>query len=129
MHGILLDINDFKDINDKYGHTIGDRAIRAMGKILSQSAFSNAIALRMGGDEFVVFLSESSDKECKAQIDVIYSNIEKFNKNMSELFDLSASIGSGHFDGQNEEAFFDQMDATMYEVKRKYHKQIKVGND
>lgn len=128
LHGILLDINDFKDINDEYGHIIGDRAIRAMGKILSQAAFSNAIALRMAGDEFVVFLSESSDSECQAQINAIYSNIEKFNKNTSEPFELSVSMGSGYFDGQNKEAFFDQMDATMYEVKRQYHKQIKIIN-
>lgn len=66
IYGIMLDINDLKLINDVHGHAMGDRAIRAMGGVLSRSVFRNAVAMRMGGDEFVVILSNSSDQECQA---------------------------------------------------------------
>lgn len=125
LHGILLDINDFKAINDIHGHSVGDRAICAMGKILNRSIFHNAIAMRMGGDEFVVFLSESSHEECQAQMEAIRNQIEEFNQNENELFDLSVSMGSACLDGNSVEDFFAKMDSTMYEVKRNYHLQKK----
>lgn len=121
FHGIMLDINDFKSINDIYGHAVGDKAIHAMGEILSQSAFRNAIAMRMGGDEFVVFLSDSNDKECRAQMDAILKHIEEFNKNANEVFRLSVSMGNACFDSPTVETFLAHMDSAMYEAKRKYH--------
>lgn len=122
IHGIVLDINDFKSINDVYGHTVGDRAIGAMGKIISRSVFQNAVAMRVGGDEFVVFLSNSSDMECRQQMNAIQKSIEGFNKNENEIFCLSASMGSDRFYGQSVENFLTAMDADMYEAKRNYHK-------
>lgn len=126
LHGIMLDVNDFKLINDAYGHAMGDRAIQTMGNILSQSVFHNAVAMRMGGDEFVVILTDSTDEECKRQMEAIQNTIDRFNNNENELFDLSASMGSAHFDGQTTEEFLAQMDRAMYEVKREYHKDSEV---
>ena len=122
LHGIMLDINDFKSINDVHGHTVGDRAIHTMGKILSQSIFRNAIAMRVGGDEFVIFLYNSSDEECQEQMESIQNQIEEFNKSGNELFNLSASMGRGHFDGRSVEKFLSEMDSAMYEMKREYHR-------
>lgn len=121
FYGIMLDVDDFKAINDFYGHTVGDRAIYMVGKILSKSMFRNASAMRMGGDEFVVLLMNSSEDECKMQMKTIQKNVERFNQNRSEAFVLSVSMGSAYFHGQSEEEFLAQMDESMYEAKRKYH--------
>lgn len=121
FHGILLDVNDFKSINDVYGHTVGDRAVQAMGKIISHSAFDNAIAMRVGGDEFVIFLSESSDEECKLQMETIKETIDNFNLSETEPFRLSVSMGYARFNGQSAEEFLLEMDEAMYRVKRTYH--------
>lgn len=121
FYGIMLDINDFKSINDVYGHTVGDRAISTMGQILSKTLFHNAVGIRMGGDEFVVFLSESSKDECQEQMQLIQNKIESFNKKGLEPFTLSVSMGSAYFNGQSVEEFLSEMDATMYDVKRRYH--------
>ena len=45
LYGIMMDVNDFKKINDRYGHSMGDRAIREIGKILSASLSSGAYAV------------------------------------------------------------------------------------
>lgn len=120
-YGILLDIDDFKSINDAYGHTVGDHAIQEMGKILSRAMLNNATAIRMGGDEFVVILSDSSSEECRTQMEAIQRYIDKFNRGASESFWLSVSMGSARFAGQSAEKFLAQMDETMYEMKRKHH--------
>lgn len=82
---------------------------------------NNATAIRMGGDEFVVILSDSSSEECRTQMEAIQRYIDKFNRGASESFWLSVSMGSARFAGQSAEKFLAQMDETMYEMKRKHH--------
>lgn len=121
LHGIMLDINDFKTINDLYGHATGDRAIQTMGRLLSESLLPTATAIRLGGDEFVVLLSTTNPEECKAQMTAIQEQLDRFNNTKTEPFHLSASMGSASFDGRSSEDFLSQMDSTMYQVKRDYH--------
>lgn len=122
LYGIILDIDDFKAINDNYGHTVGDRAIQTMGKLLSQSIFKNAIAVRAGGDEFAIFLSDSSDRECNRQMETIKENIKEFNDSGNEYFYLSVSMGSDCFEGKTVEEFLSKMDSNMYAEKRIHHR-------
>lgn len=57
---LLLDLNDFKNVNDTYGHDYGDRVIAAIGSELRQELRSGDVAARLGGDEFAVILSEGN---------------------------------------------------------------------
>ena len=57
--GIMLDVNDFKAINDNFGHNAGDRAICKMGDVLLKSIPDNGVAIRYAGDEFIVLISDS----------------------------------------------------------------------
>lgn len=59
----LIDLNRFKSINDRYGHQMGDEVIRQFGLVLKESVSESDIAMRLGGDEFMVFLSNIQDKE------------------------------------------------------------------
>lgn len=56
---LMLDVDDFKQINDQYGHAVGDQALTAMANIIQSSLRSTEIAGRYGGDEFVVLLPET----------------------------------------------------------------------
>jgi hypothetical protein len=56
VHGIMLDVNDFKKINDTLGHNVGDRAIRTIGEILFRSIPEEGRAIRYAGDEFIILL-------------------------------------------------------------------------
>ena len=63
--GILfvMDVDHFKQINDTYGHDVGDNVILQLGKLLGKKLVDTEIAGRFGGDEFVVFIKDSDDTE------------------------------------------------------------------
>jgi diguanylate cyclase (GGDEF)-like protein len=53
---VLVDLNDFKEINDKYGHPAGDLVLKEFAKRLSSSTSGSDVAARLGGDEFMMLL-------------------------------------------------------------------------
>ena len=115
-YGFLMDINDFKTINDIYGHLKGDQAIIQFGKILQHSIDKDSVAIRMGGDEFVIFAILKSNEEALALKKRIEQNVRQFNTNSTEPFHLSFSIGIAKYSG-NIETFLSSMDDSMYEAK------------
>ncbi len=122
LHGIMLDLDDFKGINDTYGHGAGDRAICAFGDILFKSLPPDGIAIRYAGDEFVVLLFGSDDAGVRSTMNEIRARVHSFNQSDRELFSLSASMGCAVFGrGDDAESFMSRMDNNMYEAKRKYH--------
>lgn len=122
LYGIMMDVNDFKYINDSFGHSMGDKAISTMGNILFKSIPDAGIAIRYAGDEFIVLLTDA-DKPCVlATINEINKNISRFNDSKAEPFELSVSMGYTEFGkDDNAEVFLRNMDDKMYEEKRRYH--------
>lgn len=117
VYGFLMDINDFKAINDTYGHLKGDYALIQFGIILQHSIDKDSVAIRMGGDEFVIFAKLKSDEEALALKKQIKYNIRQFNLKSKEPFHLSFSIGIAKYNGKNIDAFLSAMDDSMYEAK------------
>ena len=117
VYGFLMDINDFKAINDTYGHLKGDYALIQFGKILQHSIDKDSVAIRMGGDEFVIFAKLKSDEEALALKKQIKYNVRQFNLKSKEPFHLSFSIGIAKYNEKNIDAFLSAMDDSMYEAK------------
>lgn len=117
VYGFLMDINDIKAINDTYGHLKGDYALIQFGKILQHSIDKDSVAIRMGGDEFVIFAKLKSDEEALALKKQSKYNVRQFNIKSKEPFHLSFSIGIAKFNGKNTDAFLSAMDDSMYEAK------------
>ena len=117
VYGFLLDVNDFKVINDTYGHLSGDRAIIHIGKILQNTVGNGCVAIRMGGDEFVIFAILKSNEEALALKKHIEQNVRQFNIHSKEPFHLSFSIGIAKYNGKNIDTFLSAMDDSMYEAK------------
>ena len=117
VYGFMMDINDFKAINDTYGHLKGDYALIQFGIILQHSIDKDSVAIRMGGDEFVIFAKLKSDEEALALKKQIKYNVRQFNIKSKEPFHLSFSIGIAKFNGKNTDAFLSAMDDSMYEAK------------
>lgn len=122
LYGIMMDINDFKDINDNFGHSVGDRAICKMGDILFKSIPDGGIAIRYAGDEFVVLLPNADEKCVSSTMNEINNNLLNFSESKAEVYTLSVSMGYTRFEAyDNAETFLTHMDEKMYEEKRKYH--------
>ncbi len=122
LYGIMMDINDLKEINDRFGHSKGDCAIRTLGDILFKSVPEGGMPIRYAGDEFVVLMSDITQEQADSAMNEIDRNIQKFNESKAEPFILSAAMGQAKLGSDaNVEAFLTQMDENMYIEKRKYH--------
>jgi len=117
---ILLDINDFKCINDTYGHNIGDSALETAAKLLKSCLRARDFIARYGGDEFCIILDISDISDLEAVVYRINDCLEKHNKCNSNSYKLEFSMGYAVYDyasHKNAEDFIKQVDILMYENK------------
>lgn len=124
VFGIMMDVNDFKQINDRYGHSMGDQAIRVMCNILSKALPDGGIPIRYAGDEFVALMICEDPNEVFATMTEINRRLDVFNRSGAEPFKISVSMGYAKLDPSDTETFLREMDERMYEEKRRYHQLI-----
>lgn len=130
ISGILIDINDFKYINDTLGHDIGDEALVAAANIFSESVTGLGNAIRLGGDEFLLLVN-SEDENVLADVEKnINKKCKEFTENNQHGYKLSVSMGKGVFDSskQSFEEFNALLDEAMYIQKQEYHR-LNDSND
>ena len=125
VYGIMIDVNNFKKINDLYGHSIGDDAIRRIGQILSEAVPDNGIAIRYAGDEFIIFLRTGEEDAAVKVMGEIEKNVEQYNRSSEGPYSLSLAMGCSSLDlaSGSIEAFLAAMDGKMYEAKRNHYRQ------
>lgn len=117
-NGILLmiDIDNFKRINDKYGHDEGDNAIRFVAETLTQSfQRSSDYIIRFGGDEFLVLVKAGTDMD--AVLNILFRNIKEKN---NKEYELTLSCGYSNFESSlcSFDDVLKQADAALYEAKK-----------
>ena len=116
---VMFDIDNFKNVNDSYGHDIGDEVIIAIAKVLKNSSRKSDIACRFGGEEFIVLLPETSKNGAFTRAEKIRKEIEKLNFNESKkLFNVSVSVGvSTLLNEQKLESLIKRADIALYKAK------------
>lgn len=87
---VMIDINQFKFINDEYGHLVGDQVLKFVTEILKKYTRINDLVIRFGGDEFVLIIEESKESVVYLVLDRIKSELRKNNK-----FNFSIEISYG----------------------------------
>ncbi len=118
---ILLDLDNFKQINDTFGHEMGDNVLKAVTKMLTQGIRSNDFIARFGGDEFCIVTDISNSKDLESAIDRINQCTKKFNQSSNFPFEISFSIGSAVYQCSilmTSDEFLKQVDMLMYENKK-----------
>jgi len=122
---VVLDLDELKHINDRYGHLEGNRLLREVASGLKSNCREYDYVARMGGDEFVVLISGLRPADAEQRVEefrhvVAGIGIQHFDK------PLSASIGVAHFprDGSDAERLLAEADQLMYQQKRsrKHHR-------
>ena len=92
---MMIDIDHFKSINDRFGHEAGDLVIKTVASIVQRAAHDNGLAFRYGGEEFLVLLSGADEAEAYACAQKIYSGVHELSirYGLTEIGPVDVSIG------------------------------------
>ena len=129
----MLDIDEFKKINDAFGHTAGDAALIDAAAILKRSlAGTNAFLARYGGDEFAVVLHDSGKESIDALLLRITAESNRHNESGDDPYKLVFSVGYACYDRRRYTNYQDMItaaDAHMYKQKRQHKAQARETGD
>ncbi|WP_371187911.1 EAL domain-containing protein [Thalassotalea maritima] len=128
---ILFDLDRFKDVNDLYGHKIGDKYIQAIAKCLGASIRDRDMVARLSGDEFAVILtSYESGSQIKDIVQRIHNKVQRQYAIDGINIDASLSAGAAVYmlDGENGETLYNRADAALYESKNSGRGQLTFFN-
>jgi diguanylate cyclase (GGDEF)-like protein len=123
---ILIDIDDFKKVNDTCGHVVGDRVLSDIGQILQSVLRQEDAACRYGGEEFAILVQHATQNQLTKTAEKIRKHVEKHPFN--ELPHISVSIGCATYQ-QDETAriFINRADLALYEAKRSGKNRVVIG--
>jgi diguanylate cyclase (GGDEF)-like protein/PAS domain S-box-containing protein len=125
---ILLDVDNFKLINDTYGHDVGDDVLRTMAKLISQNIRSTDTLSRWGGEEFVILLPGTALEQAKIVATNLKNVISKC-KFDSLSYNITCSFGVAVCnDDDNKEKLFKRVDTVLYKAKNS-GKNIVISED
>ena len=115
---IIVDVDYFKQINDTYGHAVGDRVLKRVAEILQQNFRSVDIICRFGGDEFVVVMTRSNSSMRQLVLNKIAHANDLLQHPKDDLPPVSLSVGVAFSDRNNPSGdIFTDADTALYRVK------------
>lgn len=122
---LFVDIDDFKVINDTYGHAEGDRVLRGIGSVLQASIREGDLVGRIGGEEFMVVLVNTGEIEAGALAERVQKGLTTLSGVTQKDAQVTASIGVASLGTSHANTFEDLVrfaDIAMYEAKHRQGK-------
>jgi len=114
----VCDMDNFKDINDRYGHLVGDEILRNIGNLLRSSIRHEDEAFRWGGDEFVVLFRNQQAAVAANRMTEIEARLHDFRVRGFGVLPISFSWGTAEAQGRTLREALDEADRSMYTLKR-----------
>jgi len=119
---LMVDVNRFKEINDRFGHAMGDKVLQGVAEVLKHNVRDADMLVRYGGDEFLVILPET-DGDTEVVRERILAEVDKRNETNPLLeFPVTLAIGTVHWSADSDQTVdqaLEEADRRMYEDKRK----------
>lgn len=133
MTMIIIDIDHFKNVNDTYGHLVGNSTLKAFADVLKSSIRTIDIVGRYGGEEFIIIFPETDSKEAFIAIERIRKKLSRlrisgphFKHDLDIPLKFSAGVVSFPLNGQSLETLLDMADKALYRAKCSGRDQIVV---
>ncbi len=126
LGGIMIDVDHFKSINDTFGHSAGDEALIDVARVITFAKPDKAIAIRFAGDEFIILIKGTTEKELQRIVQSVRDEVDMFNETEHRQYKLSFSIGYSIYnrDKDSIDEFLRHMDDNMYEEKERRHSEM-----
>lgn len=118
-HMIMLDLDDFKSINDRYGHSFGDEVLKETAKVLSECFAPSHLLSRFGGDEFIIFVEDEPTKLVESRVDDMMHKLAQERTEMKQSLKCSVGIAARVSKDDGFEELFNRADNAMYVAKKK----------
>jgi two-component system, cell cycle response regulator len=113
---IMVDIDHFKDVNDVYGHLVGDIILKEFSDIIQLSIRQNDLFARWGGEEFIILCPHTDIEGTRALAEMLREKIERYH--FTKADHKTASFGVAQYnDGMDANTLFFQVDTALYEAK------------
>lgn len=123
---LMVDVDHFKGINDRYGHDTGDRALQAVARTISEVAREPALCARLGGEEFAVFLPRDSQTEAMAIAGEIRKSVQVASIAGNVRVTVSVGVAGGAEIGSTSHGL-KAADQAMYLAKRLGRNQVQIA--
>jgi diguanylate cyclase (GGDEF)-like protein len=116
LYVVLLDVDFFKQINDRYGHAVGDEVLKEVGRRLRTSLRKNDICGRWGGEEFMVIMRGEGQHDVLAAVERLREDIAFWPFDLVGAISASFGVAEGHI-GDNIHNLLDRADRALYQAK------------
>lgn len=125
LHLALLDLDKFKDVNDTYGHSIGDCVIKGTSQVLLENTDSNDFVARYGGEEFAIIFTEKNKSKAIERTEKIRKKVEEKVYIEMDYKSVTLSIGFASANGNiSKDELFDLADSRLYCAKHLGRNQV-----
>jgi len=122
----MLDIDNFKQINDSHGHQVGDGVLRKVCELVASSVRSSDLLFRVGGEEFCLVAMAMDVERARMLAEKIRQVIESHR--FAQVGQVTISIGIAHFrEGDTLHDIYARADAALYEAKRRGRNRVVAG--
>ena len=118
-HLLMIDLDNFKGINDQYGHSFGDEVLRDTASVLNDCFNEDCLISRFGGDEFIVFVQGKSTRQVESLADNLMQMLSERIIGLESPLKCSIGISYRVYRQDTFEDMFNRADSAMYEAKKK----------
>jgi len=130
---IMLDIDKFKNVNDTYGHQVGDEVIIKLAETLTEYTRKSDVVCRLGGEEFLVLLPETNVEGAMLKAETLRKVVEELTLTLADELKLSFTISLGvsqvAIDEENFDAAMNRADVALYEAKESGRNKVCIDHE
>jgi diguanylate cyclase (GGDEF)-like protein len=128
----MIDIDNFRNFNNTFGHAVGDDILRRLGSLLSNQIREEDVSSRIGGDEFIILLPDASKSVTQKRAQLFLEQVRKINIKFKDkqFQNLTISLGIAAFpeDGKDGLSILKAADAALYKAKHEGRDRISTYN-